>query len=252
MRVHARGRPGGARRYNRPPDPRAPPSTPMSIWFRPYTLEELDRQSRGCMVELVDIRFSEIGPDYLRATMPVDARTWQPFGLLHGGASVVLAETLGSVGANCCVDADRYYCVGQEINANHLRAVRSGRVTGSARTDPPTSIARSTRCPPLHELARRADRRRVRRAEHAAAVPPRAGGPRIASCSTRRAARSATSCSSSTRRSARRCRTTCARRSSRCWRRRGARPAAAADPRRRGDDVIGTLARRAAEPARTC
>jgi len=85
------------------------------------------------MVELVDIRFSEIGPDYLRATMPVDARTWQPFGLLHGGASVVLAETLGSVGANCCVDPDRYYCVGQEINANHLRAVRSGRVTGTAR-----------------------------------------------------------------------------------------------------------------------
>jgi 1,4-dihydroxy-2-naphthoyl-CoA hydrolase len=65
--------------------------------------------------------------------MPVDARTWQPFGLLHGGASVVLAETLGSVGANCCVDPDRYYCVGQEINANHLRAVRSGRVTGTAR-----------------------------------------------------------------------------------------------------------------------
>ena len=105
----------------------------MSIWFRPYTLEELDRQSRGCMVELVDIRFSEIGPDYLRATMPVDARTWQPFGLLHGGASVVLAETLGSVGANCCVDPARFYCVGQEINANHLRAVRSGRVTGTAR-----------------------------------------------------------------------------------------------------------------------
>jgi 1,4-dihydroxy-2-naphthoyl-CoA hydrolase len=105
----------------------------MSIWYRPYTLEELDRQSRGCMVEHVDIRFAEIGPDYVRATMPVDARTWQPFGLLHGGASVTLAETLGSVGANCCVDPARYYCVGQEINANHLRAVRSGRVTGTAR-----------------------------------------------------------------------------------------------------------------------
>ncbi len=79
----------------------------MSIWYRPFTLEDLNRQSRGCMVELIDIRFSEIGPDYLRATMPVDARTWQPFGLLHGGASVVLAETLGSVGANCCVDPAR-------------------------------------------------------------------------------------------------------------------------------------------------
>lgn len=105
----------------------------MSIWHRPFTLEELDRQSRGCMVEHLDIRFSEIGPDYLRATMPADHRTFQPFGLLHGGASVTLAETLGSVGANFCVDADRYYCVGQEINANHLRAVRHGRVTGTAR-----------------------------------------------------------------------------------------------------------------------
>jgi 1,4-dihydroxy-2-naphthoyl-CoA hydrolase len=105
----------------------------MSIWFRPYTLEELDRQSRGSMVEYLDIRFTEIGPDYLSATMPVDHRTWQPFGLLHGGASVVLAETLGSVGANCCIDATRFYGVGQEINANHLRSARSGRVTGTAR-----------------------------------------------------------------------------------------------------------------------
>ena len=105
----------------------------MQIWFRPFTLEELNRQSRGCMVELLDIRFTEIGPDYVRATMPVDARTWQPFGLLHGGASVTLAETLGSVAANCCVDSSRYFCVGQEINANHLRAVRSGLVTGTAR-----------------------------------------------------------------------------------------------------------------------
>jgi len=105
----------------------------MSIWFRPYTLEELDRQSQGCMVELLDIRFTEIGPDYIRATMPADARTWQPFGLLHGGASVTLAETLGSVGANCVVDDSKFFCVGQEINANHLRGVRSGRVTGTAR-----------------------------------------------------------------------------------------------------------------------
>lgn len=105
----------------------------MSIWRHPCTLEELDRQSKGCMVELLDIRFTEIGPDYLRASMPVDARTWQPYGLLHGGASVVLAETLGSTAAQCCVDSSRFYCVGQEINANHLRGVRSGRVTGTAR-----------------------------------------------------------------------------------------------------------------------
>lgn len=105
----------------------------MSIWFRPYTLDELDRMSKDSMVEYLDIRFAEIGPDYLRATMPADKRTWQPYGLLHGGASVTLAETLGSVGANCVVDGSRFYCVGQEINANHLRAVRSGRVTGTAR-----------------------------------------------------------------------------------------------------------------------
>lgn len=105
----------------------------MSIWFRPCTLEELNRQSSGCMLEHLDIQFVEIGPDYLRATLPVDRRTWQPYGLLHGGATVVLAETLGSVGASCCVDPDRYYCVGQEINANHVRSARSGRVTGTAR-----------------------------------------------------------------------------------------------------------------------
>jgi len=105
----------------------------MSIWYRPITLEELDRQSRGSMSEYLDIRFAEIGPDYLRASMPVDHRTVQPFGLLHGGASVTLAETLGSVGANCCVDASRFYCVGQEINANHIRSARNGRVMGTAR-----------------------------------------------------------------------------------------------------------------------
>ena len=105
----------------------------MSIWFRPYILEELDGISKDSMVEYLDIRFTEIGPDYLRATMPADKRTWQPYGQLHGGASATLAETLGSVGANCVVDGHRFYCVGLEINANHLRAVRSGRVTGTAR-----------------------------------------------------------------------------------------------------------------------
>jgi len=105
----------------------------MSIWFRTYTLDELDGMSQDCMVGYLDIRFTEIGPDYIRATMPADKRTWQPYGLLHGGASVTLAETLASVGANCVVDDSRFYCVGQEINANHLRAVRSGRVTGTAR-----------------------------------------------------------------------------------------------------------------------
>ena len=105
----------------------------MSIWFRPYTLDEIQSYSRGSMVEHLDLRFTEIGPDFLRGTLPVDGRTTQPFGLLHGGASVVLAETLGSVAASHCVDLERFHCVGLEINANHLRAARSGRVTGTAR-----------------------------------------------------------------------------------------------------------------------
>ena len=105
----------------------------MGIWFRPYTLDGLQRLNTGSLAGHLDIRFTEIGPDYLRGTMPVDERTRQPFGLLHGGASVSLAETLGSVAANCCVDGPKFYCVGQEINANHLRSARTGQVTGTAR-----------------------------------------------------------------------------------------------------------------------
>ena len=105
----------------------------MSIWFRPFTLDEIQSYSRGSMVEHLDLRFTEIGPDYLRGTLPVDGRTTQPFGRLHGGASVVLAETLGSVAASHCVDLERFHCVGLEINANHVRAARSGRVPGTAR-----------------------------------------------------------------------------------------------------------------------
>ncbi len=86
------------------------------------------------------IVFTELGPDFLRATMPVDARTRQPYGLLHGGASVLLAETLGSSAGNLCVDDDTM-CVGIEINANHLVAVREGLVTGTAR---PLHIGRRT------------------------------------------------------------------------------------------------------------
>lgn len=105
----------------------------MSIWFQPFTLEDIQGYSRSSMVEHLDLRFTEIGPDFLRGTLPVDSRTTQPFGLLHGGASVVLAETLGSVAATHCVDMSRYYCVGLEVNANHLRSARSGLVTGTAR-----------------------------------------------------------------------------------------------------------------------
>ncbi|MFZ7095049.1 hotdog fold thioesterase [Luteimonas dalianensis] len=91
-------------------------------------------------MEPLGIVFTEIGHDFLRATMPVDARTHQPYGLLHGGASVLLAETLGSTAGMLCVDEGRA-CVGIEINANHLRGVRSGTVTGTAR---PLHVGRST------------------------------------------------------------------------------------------------------------
>ena len=108
-------------------------AVPMSIWQRKVSLEELQHLRRNTMVEHLDINLTEIGPDYLRATMPVDRRTVQTMGILHGGASVVLAETIGSLAANLCVDATAQACVGQEINANHLRPVASGRVTGTAR-----------------------------------------------------------------------------------------------------------------------
>lgn len=105
----------------------------MSIWRINVPLAELQQMRRGTMVEHVDIQITEVGEDFLRGTMPVDHRTVQTMGILHGGASVVLAETLGSIAANLCVDQSRQACVGQEINANHLRPVASGLVTGTAR-----------------------------------------------------------------------------------------------------------------------
>lgn len=105
----------------------------MSIWRSLQTVEELNGNRPGTLIENLGILFTEIGDDFVRGTMPVDTRTVQPYGLLHGGASVALAETLGSMGAAMCVDADEYQVVGQEINANHVRAARSGLVTGTAR-----------------------------------------------------------------------------------------------------------------------
>ncbi len=99
----------------------------------PVSLETLNRLSQGTLIEHLGIVFTAVGEDWLQATMPVDERTRQPYGLLHGGASVVLAETLGSSAGNLCVDPASQVCVGVEINANHLRAARSGTVTGTAR-----------------------------------------------------------------------------------------------------------------------
>ena len=103
-----------------------------SIWKTPIDLERLNAPS-PTINSLLDIRIEAAGDDWLSASMPVDERTHQPYGILHGGASVVLAETVGSIASYQCIDTSRYYCVGLDINANHLRAVRSGRVTAVAK-----------------------------------------------------------------------------------------------------------------------
>ena len=104
----------------------------MRIWNDDYTLEQITNNSRKNMLEHLDIRFEELRDDALVGSMPVDQRTHQPFGLLHGGASVVLAESLGSVAANLVVNPKTHYCLGLDINANHLRSAREGRVYGTA------------------------------------------------------------------------------------------------------------------------
>ena len=104
----------------------------MTIWRRETTLEELNQRSKGTMVEHIGIRFTALHEDSIEAVMPVDGRTKQPLGLLHGGASVVLAETLGSMAGYLCTDGDRHV-VGIEINANHVRSAREGEVRGRCR-----------------------------------------------------------------------------------------------------------------------
>ena len=106
----------------------------MAIWFNPaLTLEQLLPLGRNTMSEHIGIEWLELGKDHLSARMPVDQRTKQPYGLLHGGASCVLAETLGSVGSAMVVDHSKFKCVGIEINANHIRSATSGWVKGTAR-----------------------------------------------------------------------------------------------------------------------
>jgi uncharacterized protein (TIGR00369 family) len=111
------------------------------IWRVPASVAALNAQASGTLASHLGIEVVALGADFVRASMPVDARTRQPFGLLHGGASVVLAETLGSIAANLCLDPATQVAVGVEINANHLRAVRDGVVTGTAR---PLHVGRAT------------------------------------------------------------------------------------------------------------
>lgn len=93
----------------------------------------LNKMSTNTMIEHLGIEFTAIGDDFIEARMPVDHRTHQPLGLLHGGASVTLAETLGSIAATCCVDMTKQYCVGLDINANHIKSVKAGFVKGITR-----------------------------------------------------------------------------------------------------------------------
>ena len=100
----------------------------MSIWFKDYTVKDI--VTKDTMVEHLGIEVTELGDNYIVGTMPVDNRTKQPFGILHGGASVALAETLASYGGYLTIDPEKYYVVGVEINANHLKMAKEGNVTG--------------------------------------------------------------------------------------------------------------------------
>lgn len=114
----------------------------MSIWFnKNLSAADFKEMNDDTMGKHIGLEFSEVGPDFLKATMPVDHRTRQPYGLLHGGASCVLAETLGSVASAMVIDPVKFICVGLEINANHVRSAREGFVTG---TCTPIHIGAST------------------------------------------------------------------------------------------------------------
>ena len=113
----------------------------MGIWFQLFTPEDLNRRGEQTMAEFLGIVCTEVGDDFLIATMPASPRTKQPLGIIHGGASVVLAETIASTAANMVVDFEQYYCVGLEINANHIRSVREGTVQAITR---PLHLGRTT------------------------------------------------------------------------------------------------------------
>lgn len=113
----------------------------MSLWRQPPNLDDINASQRNTIGELLDIRFESFDDQSMTASMAVDTRTRQPFGLLHGGASVVLAESLGSTASYQCIDPEKFFCVGLEVNANHLRGLRSGRVTAVAK---PVHLGRTT------------------------------------------------------------------------------------------------------------
>jgi len=112
----------------------------MKIWKRQIDITKAADRCQNTMVDHLGIEFTEVGDDYLIASMPIDQRTKQPAGIMHGGASCALAETVGSTAANFCVE-DPYYCVGLDINVNHIRAMRSGKVYAKAK---PYHLGRTT------------------------------------------------------------------------------------------------------------
>lgn len=113
----------------------------MTIWKTPINMQSIADTRKNTLVELMGIEFTEIGPDYLKGRMPVDRRTHQPYGIMHGGASCVLAETLGSIAANYCVDSTKEFCVGLDINTSHIKMIKSGFVYGTAK---PIHIGKTT------------------------------------------------------------------------------------------------------------
>lgn len=113
----------------------------MSIWFKDFSLDDLNKRGQNTLVEFFDIKFVEITANSLTAIMPVSDRVRQPLGIVHGGANVALAETVASTAANACVDLDKFFCVGLEINANHIKSVREGVIKAITA---PLHIGRST------------------------------------------------------------------------------------------------------------
>lgn len=113
----------------------------MKIWKTDMNLDALSKRSKNTMMEYLGIEIIEVGDDFLVGRMPVDHRTIQPLGIMHGGASCVLAESVGSTAGNCCVDQSQFYCVGLEINTNHIRSIREGFVIGTAK---PFHLGRTT------------------------------------------------------------------------------------------------------------
>lgn len=113
----------------------------MSIWFKPITPLQLNERGKHTLADFLSIQFTRVGEDSLTAIMPANDHTKQPLGIVHGGANVVLAETIASTAANAVIDFEHYYCVGLEINANHIRPVREGVITAVTR---PIHLGRTT------------------------------------------------------------------------------------------------------------